>query len=417
MSARLAEDVGAVDLAIVGAGIAGGALAASAARAGLSVLVLERTVRHEDRVRGEFMPPWGVQEAAALGVLDVFQSAGANWVRRSVGYGEDIDPAAAEDKPIHLDRLLPGIGGALTFGHPQLCTALNDAAAAAGATLLRGVTDLEVLPGSPPTLTFRAAGKVNTVRPKLVVAADGRGSRIARAIHAGVEADAADHLLCGLLVDGAGEWPSEVMSIGTEGDLVFYVFPQGGGRIRLYACYGTPQRSRFSGPGNAQRLLDAFRFQSVPGSAQLAAARAVGPCHGYPAGDTWTSVPGAEGVVLVGDAAGHNCPSIGQGVSIALRDARWIRDSVLDGGWSSAALQAYSEERAERLRRLRFVAQLFRELRADFSPRGRARRQRVRERAAADPTLMLPLMTSQLGPYALPAETFTAATRDMMLGC
>jgi menaquinone-9 beta-reductase len=377
---------------------------AAAARAGLNVLLLERTVRHEDRVRGEYMPAWGVREATSLGVLDVFLAAGGNWVRRHVAYGEDVPPAAAERGAIQLDRLIPGIQGALTFGHPQVCSALNDAAVAAGAVLLRGVTEVEVSPGSPPTLSFNYGTQKTTLRPRLIVAADGRGSRIARAIGAEVQSEQAEHLLCGLLVDGAEEWPQDHMSIGTEGELVFYVFPQGAGRVRLYAAYSEGQRGRFSGPGNAQRLLDAFRFESVPGSAHLAGARAIGPCHGYPGGDTWIAKPGADGVVL-----------IGEGVTIAMRDARHVLEALANGGWSSAAFDAYAEERAERLRRLRFVAQLFRELRGDFTPAGRARRQRVREKAAADPSVMRPILASQLGPFSVPPETFTASARDRLL--
>jgi 2-polyprenyl-6-methoxyphenol hydroxylase-like FAD-dependent oxidoreductase len=367
-------------------------------------------------VRGEFMPPWGVQEALALGVLDVFRAAGGNWVRKSVGYGEDIDAAAAEMRALDLGRLLPGVEGALTFGHPQVCTALNDAAVAAGAVLVRGVTDIEVTPGSPPTLSVHCPGQGTTrLRPRLIVAADGRGSRVARAIGAEMHSEDAGHLLCGLLVDGAREWPQDRSTIGTEGDLVFYVFPQGGGRIRLYACYARAQRGRFSGDGNVDRLLAAFRLTSVPGAAALAAARPIGPCHGYPSGDTWMDRPGAEGVVLIGDAAGHNCPSIGQGVSIALRDARHVVEAMGAGGWSAAAFGAYCDERAERMRRLRFSAGLFRELRADFSPTGRARRQRVRDKAAADPSVLQPIVATQVGPYALPGEAFTPAARDRLL--
>ena len=48
-----------------------------------------------------------------------------------------------------------------------------------------------------------------------------------------------------------------------------------------------------------------------------------------PGDDTWTDTPFAAGVVLVGDAAGHNDPIVGQGLSIALRDARMVRDLIL----------------------------------------------------------------------------------------
>lgn len=404
------------DLAIVGAGIAGGALAVAAARAGLSVVLLERTSRHEDRVRGEYLPPWGVDEARRLNVLDVLLAAGGHFVTRSVGYGEDIEPGAAEARAVPLDQILPGINGALTFGHPQACTALNEAAVAAGAVFLREVTDIDFAPGDPPSVTFSHGGTRRSLRPGLVVGADGRGSRLARAIGKEVHSNGSHHLLCGLLTEGAHEWAEDRMSIGTEGDLAFYVFPQGAGCIRLYACYPYEQRSRFSGQGNAERLLAAFRLSSVPHSAALANARPVGPCHGYPSGDTWIDQPGAEGIVLIGDAAGHNCPSIGQGLSIAFRDARHIIEAVADGGrWTSSAFQQYCDERSERMRRLRFVAQLFSTLRVEFGPQARERRKRALQRIGADPSVAQPLTATLRGPFAIPAEAFSQGAWDRLL--
>ena len=52
------------EIAVVGGGIGGAALATVLARRGLTVVVLERDIRPVDRVRGEFMAPWGVAEAA-----------------------------------------------------------------------------------------------------------------------------------------------------------------------------------------------------------------------------------------------------------------------------------------------------------------------------------------------------------------
>jgi menaquinone-9 beta-reductase len=72
------------DAVIVGAGIAGSALAISLARSGYSVALLEKSTAHVDRVRGEFIVPWGVAEAKALGILDVLENAGANYTVRSI---------------------------------------------------------------------------------------------------------------------------------------------------------------------------------------------------------------------------------------------------------------------------------------------------------------------------------------------
>jgi 2-polyprenyl-6-methoxyphenol hydroxylase-like FAD-dependent oxidoreductase len=407
---------GSPDLVIVGAGIAGGALAAAAARRGLDVLLLERTLQHQDHVRGEFMPAWGVDEASKLGVLDIFLDSGAHFVKRFVGYGEDIDPHAAEARAIQLDTLVRGVKGALTFGHPQVCTALDAAAVHAGATLMRGISQLEVTAGDAPQVSFLHDGTRRSIKPKLAVAADGRGSAVARSLGIAVQSEPVHHLLCGLLVDGADAWPDDRETIGTEGELLFYVFPQGGGKVRLYAGYAPEHRSRFSGSGNAQRLLDAFRLNSVPLSKHLVSARPIGPCNGYPGGDTWLERIGVPGVVFIGDAAGHNCPTIGQGVTIALRDARHVLEALAnDGHWSKSAFSKYSKEREERMRRLRFVAHLFSTLRCEFGPAARERRKRAFARVASDPRLAAPLMSTQVGPFALAPEVFTSAMRDKLL--
>ena len=53
---------GKYDLIIVGGGIGGSALAATMAKAGRSVLLLEKSTVYEDHVRGEWIAPWGVAE-------------------------------------------------------------------------------------------------------------------------------------------------------------------------------------------------------------------------------------------------------------------------------------------------------------------------------------------------------------------
>jgi 2-polyprenyl-6-methoxyphenol hydroxylase-like FAD-dependent oxidoreductase len=97
--------MGGVDVVVVGGGIAGGALATVLATAGASVIVLERSTEYRDRVRGEYMQPWGVPEAQRLGVLDVLLEAGGNVATRMVPYDETVDPAAAEQATVDLAEI------------------------------------------------------------------------------------------------------------------------------------------------------------------------------------------------------------------------------------------------------------------------------------------------------------------------
>ena len=118
-----------VDVAVVGAGIAGGAMATVLARAGLEVLLVERDNAYRDRVRGETMFPWGVAELERLGLRDVLVDAGGGFARELFEYDELYEPATA--RPIPLHAMVPGVAGSLNVGHPQSCQALATAAEAA----------------------------------------------------------------------------------------------------------------------------------------------------------------------------------------------------------------------------------------------------------------------------------------------
>jgi len=175
----------------------------------------------------------------------------------------------------------------------------------------------------------------------------------------------------GLLIDDLVGWPRHQVAIGTEDDLIFFVLPQAAARARLYLLYPVDQRKRFAGPTDARDFLDSFPLACLPGSEHIAQAKPAGPCAAYPMNDAWTDHPVAEGLALIGDAAGYSDPHIAQGLSIALRDVRILRDLLLAGDdWSPASLQPYVHERAERMRRLRVCATIATKLRGDFGPRG-----------------------------------------------
>src|SRR5918997_112049 len=63
------------DVIVVGGGIAGSTLAGVLARSGLGVLVIEKEPRFRDRVRGECTWPYGVADARAMGLDELFARA------------------------------------------------------------------------------------------------------------------------------------------------------------------------------------------------------------------------------------------------------------------------------------------------------------------------------------------------------
>lgn len=111
------------DVVIVGGGIAGGVLATVLARNGLEVFVLERETTYPDRVRGEYMPPWGVVEFKRLGLLDVLYENGGLHIERNIPYDENWSPEVAEERALDVSKLLPDVAGALCIGHPTMCNA------------------------------------------------------------------------------------------------------------------------------------------------------------------------------------------------------------------------------------------------------------------------------------------------------
>jgi menaquinone-9 beta-reductase len=404
------------ELVVIGGGIAGGAFATVMARAGHSVLMLEITEQHRDVVRGEWLAPWGVNEAKQLGLYDIYRSHGAHHLKRHVTYDEDVAPQDADARTLEFANLMPGTEGPMTIGHPRLCGILDDAAVAAGAKFLRGVRKTQVTPGAPPTVRFEHQGVAHEIRPRLVIAADGRHGRTAHQAGIKFEADPAHHWFSGMLVEGAYGWPDDKQIICTAGAVNFLVFPQGDGRARLYLGAALTDKERFMGEDAPQRFAEAFRLDCVPQSEALASAKPASHCFVYPNNDIWTDEPFAPGVVAIGDAAGHNDPIIGQGLSISHRDVRIVSDILkATPDWSPASLRDYAVERRERMRRLRLAARFASVRDCEFDAAGRARRARLHEISMSNPMATALLLAPIAGPEAFPAEAFDAQALDAIL--
>src|SRR5688500_3705454 len=202
------------DVIVVGGGIAGASAAYALARVGTSVLVLERTDAHEDRVRGEGMSPWGVTEAERLGVAEVMISAGGSFATHVGVYDEAWDAATVD----RTDLTLFGVRGFLHVGHPDACDALCSAADGADAVVARGIDVTSIEPGSRPEVAYRDRdGVEHHARCRLVVGADGRSSFVRR--HLGLELCESEPLTFGggLLVTDY-RWPENELALGTEGN-------------------------------------------------------------------------------------------------------------------------------------------------------------------------------------------------------
>jgi len=398
------------DVVIVGGGIAGSALACVLAPAGIRVLVLERQTSYRDKVRGEYMHPWGVAEAMRLGLDETLLAAGGQISLNFVTFGEGIDPDYARAEAVPLSMLLPGVAGGICVGHPQASEALNARASEQGASVVRGVGDVEVTSGASPSVRYEFNGDIVDVSCRLVVGADGRQSTVRRGLGIELEQVEATATLGGMLVHA--DWPDDASIIGNEGDLFYLVFPRDG-VVRIYLAWEPGPKT--SGPDRAQHMLDAFRLSSVPDSDRLATAEPAGPCSYYIGSDSWTARPTVDGVVLVGDAAGRSDPIIGQGLSIAMRDARSVADVLLGDDWSVDAFDPYVVERAERMRRLRIGAHVTTVNRCTFTDVGRAQREAFAGQLTTDPLILGLILPMLAGPETGPPEAFSDENVERVL--
>lgn len=405
-----------VDVVVVGGGIAGGALGTVLATAGRSVLVLERSTEYRDRVRGEYMAPWGVADARRLGLLEVLLAAGGNVITQIVSYDETVEPSIAEQASVQLDGLLPDVPGAVGIRHPVACGALETAACDVGATVVRGVDAVQISAGRQPSVQWSANGESSETTCRLIVGADGRESAVRRQTDIPLQANPARLLGAGLLVEGANDWPTNTFTVGTEDDRLFFIIPLGEGRARLYLMYDVEDDRRLVGAQKASRFLESFGLRCVPGSEQFPAATAAGPCAVYPMHDSWCDTPVADGVALVGDAAGFSDPQLGQGLSVAMRDVRVLSELLLAGDdWSPSALTPYAQERSERMRRLRWVNDVVTTLRGEFGPAARERRRRAMARMREHPELAQFRRASLAGPETVPPEAFATSVVERLL--
>ena len=401
------------DVVVVGGGLAGSSAASVLGRSGLEVLVLEREAAFRDRVRGEWLAPWGLLELEALGLRGLTHAVPhVNLITRHVGYDETVSPAEAEEAALDIAAMIPG-GGCLAIGHPQFQEVLLTDAGH-WATVRRGVSGVVVEPGRSPSVTYEHDGATRSASCRLVVAADGRESAIRKALGIEPRSTSPRVVMAGMLVDDTHDWPNDRQSIGVEGDFQYLIFPQADGRTRLYGAWDADEPHRFTGPGRERRFLESFRMSCLPAPDAIADATPAGPLAAYPMTDTWTDDVAVDGVVLVGDAAGWSDPIIGQGMSVAFRDVHMVTDVMISSAdWSAAGFTPYGQERRERMRRLRFASAGSYVLN-EFGSEGIAKRRRLQAMFTADPASS-PLASALLGAWVLPEEAYSDAAWNALI--
>jgi menaquinone-9 beta-reductase len=323
---------------VVGAGPSGAATALTLSRAGHAVTVLDRARFPRDKACGEGLMPPGVASLRRLGVLDQVLANGAPWIRGVTYSHGGGTPAAFAPFP------MPPAGGepwGLGVRRTALDAVLVDAVRRApGVTLREGVRATGVVRAGAGLITG-VTTEAGPVLADVVIAADGLHSTMRAA--AGWTRPAAGAGRYGL----AGHWRVDVRDL----DRIAVTFAQ---RQEWYQCPVGPELLLVSTLAGRSRIGIAARNYAAAARTAfpaLRAARLVGrPLSAGQFRQRPVTVA-ADGMFLVGDAAGYDDPTTGEGIGIGLLLGERLGlhlAALLDGEVDRAAAEAgYRRDHAE----------------------------------------------------------------------
>jgi len=324
------------DVITVGGGLGGAAVAKVLAEHGQRVLVVERETQFKDRIRGEWIAPWGVAEAQRIGLYDTLIERCAH----EAPYFETVGMGPASDLRVTTPQHLP----ALTLYHPAMQEAALDAARNAGAEIWRGASAREVYPGEPSRVSVERDSQVRKLTSRMVVCADGRSSA-GRGWGGFTNVRGKPKLLgAGVLFENLSiDASTSVQMVNPFLGRIAYLFPQGAGRGRAYLMY-EKELPRLQSENDSSRFVDECVKTGIPHE-MYAGARQIGPLASFDMTENWVEHPYRSGLALLGDAAGSSDPSWGQGLSLTMRDVRVLSENLLAGNDWDRAGHEYADAR------------------------------------------------------------------------
>jgi 2-polyprenyl-6-methoxyphenol hydroxylase-like FAD-dependent oxidoreductase len=335
------------DVAIAGARCAGSALALMLARQGLKIVAIDRASFPSDTMSGHFIQPAGVSCLRRLGLFETLEGLRAPAQETMT---VDFGPVVLSGRPA------PAPDGTSASHAPRrylFDPMLADAAVAAGAELREGVSFVEPVVEGSRVVGMQvkgASGRTDVIQARLVVGADGKRSRMARAV--GAQAyDTRPAASCMYY----GYWS------GFDADSTRLFI-----RDSLFAVT-VPSNDDLTFVGFAWPHVEFARVRADVGKAfgeaaatlpwiadRLALAKQVGRFIGTGDLDGFFRPASGPGWALLGDAGYHKDPITAQGMTDALLHAELLATAIV-GGWSEGgsldgALADYGRRRDAKAR-------------------------------------------------------------------
>ena len=321
------------DVLVVGAGPAGSAAAAWAARAGHDVVLADAAVFPRDKACGDGLTPRAIAELDQLGLGDWVRSRTRNRGLRAAGFGQEL--------------LLPWPGGSLpdhgsAVPRTELDARIREVALGAGAASMEGARAIDVERDGDriSAVVFEHADESrSTVACKRLVVADGARSPLGRVLgrewHRGTAYGVAAR---GYITSGRSddEWISSHLELrGEQGELLSgygWVFPLGNGEVNIGV--GTLATARRPAGVQLKSLMELYA------DARRADWQLEGPVRApasalLPMGGAVSGVAGRNWA-LIGDAAGCVNPLNGEGIDYGLETGRSVAELLTEPDWSTS---------------------------------------------------------------------------------
>jgi len=322
--------VTALRVLIVGAGVAGLALARALHQRDVTAEVVERVTNWEPGGAGLYLPGNAVRALDELGVGPAV-SAAAN----PIGRQRFLDHRGRLLADIDVGRVWTGVGGCVAIQRAALHEVLLEETADVQTRLGTSVTDVE--DGPAPRVTF-ADGSTRSY--DLVVGADGVHSTIRTLTLGGPPARYVGQASWRFLADGFPDISEWTVMLGRGRS--FLTVALGEGLVYCYADLNT------SDPAGAARedWRESFAdfAEPVPRLLEQAAEAYFAPIEEV-APPVWS----ARRVILVGDAAHASSPNMAQGAAMAVEDALVLAETVTADQSLDQALAGYEQRRQARV--------------------------------------------------------------------
>ncbi|XP_027933426.1 squalene epoxidase 3-like isoform X1 [Vigna unguiculata] len=316
---------GAADVIVVGAGVAGSALAYTLAKEGRRVHVIERDLREPDRIVGELLQPGGYLKLIELGLEDCVDQIDA---QRVLGYVLFMDGKKTK-LPYPLEKFHAEVAGR-SFHNGRFIQMMREKAAALQFVRMEQGTVTSLLEQDNKTVVgvqYRTKGgeQLKAYAP-LTVICDGCFSNLRRSLcHPKVEVSSS---FVGLVLENC-QLPFENYGhviLADPSPILFYRISSTEVRC-LVDIPGPKVPLMWSGMANYLKTTVASQ---IPPGLQDAFLSAIdrGDIRIMPNGSMPAEPNPTRGAMLIGDAFNMRHPLTGGGMTVALSDIVLLRDLI-----------------------------------------------------------------------------------------